>query len=161
MRSAPSQQVIDMRYTAWLAIPLLLCLQPATARDAAQDEREILRVEAALCRAFENGDAAALRRYLDETFTLTDSHGTVTDLAQNVAEVERGEPRYEVFRNHHQKVRLYGDAAITTGITTVKGHAGGTPFAADFQFTDTWVYRDGGWKMAASHASRLEARKSE
>lgn len=142
-------------------IPLLLSLPPAKARDAAQDEREILRVEEALCRAFENGDAAVLRRYLDRTFTLTDSRGTVSDFAQNVAEVERREPRYEVFRNHSQKVRLYGDAAITTGITTVKGHTGGTPFAADFQFTDTWVYRDGGWKMAASHASRLEARKAE
>lgn len=150
-----------MRYAAWLVIPLLLSLQTAMARDAAQDEREILRIEAALCGAFENGDAAVLRRYLDETFTLTDSRGVVTDLTHNVAEVERREPRYEVFRNHSQKVRLYGDAAITTGITTVKGLAGETPFAADFQFTDTWVYRDDGWKMAASHASRLEARKSE
>jgi hypothetical protein len=152
---------LDMRYAVWLTIPLLLSMQTAIARDAAQDEREILKIEAALCRAFESGDAAGLRRYLDETFTLTDSRGTVTDLAQNVAEVERGEPRYEVFHNHSQKVRLYGDAAITTGITTVKGHAGGAPFAADFQFTDTWVYRDGEWKMAASHASRLEAGKSE
>ena len=150
-----------MRYAVWLTIPLLLCLQTAMARDAAQDEREILRVEAALCRAFENGDAAVLRRYLHETFTLTDSRGAVTDLTQNVAEVERGEPRYEVFRNHGQKVRLYGDAAITTGITTVKGYAAGSSFAADFQFTDTWIYRDGGWKMAASHASRLEGRKPE
>lgn len=150
-----------MRYAGWLTIPLLLSLQTAAARDAAQDERDILRIEAALCRAFEQGDAAVLREYLDETFTLTDSRGAVTNLAQNVAEVQRREPRFEVFRNHGQKVRVYGDAAVTTGITTVKGTAGGTPFAADFQFTDTWVYRDGGWKMAASHASRLEPPKSE
>jgi ketosteroid isomerase-like protein len=150
-----------MRYAVGLSILWLLSLQTAMARDAARDEREILEVEAALCRAFENGDAAALRRYLDETFTLTDSRGTVTDLAQNLAEVERREPGYDVFRNHSQTVRLYGDAAITTGITTVKGRVGGTPFAAEFQFTDTWVYREGGWKMVASHASRLEAQKSE
>jgi ketosteroid isomerase-like protein len=146
-----------MRLAIWLSIPLSLLMPAAVARDAAQDEREILRVEAALCRAFEAGDAAALRRYLHATFTLTDSRGVVSDLEQNLGEVERREPRYQVFRNHSQKVRLYGDAAITTGITTVKGLAGGRPFAADFQFTDTWVYRDGSWKMAASHASRLEA----
>ena len=29
-------------------------------------------------------------------------------------------------------------------------------FAADFQYTDTWVRRDGRWKLAASHASRLQ-----
>jgi hypothetical protein len=145
-----------MRQALWLVLALWLPLGHVMARDADQDRRDILRVEAELCRAFEEGDAATLRRHLDETFTLTDSHGTLTDLTVNVDEVERREPRYDVFRNHGQQVRLYGDAAITTGITTVKGVANGIPFAADFQFTDTWIYRDGGWKMAASHASRLQ-----
>jgi hypothetical protein len=37
----------------------------------------------------------------------------------------------------------------------VKGRSAGEPFAADFQFTDTWIRRDGQWILAASHASRL------
>lgn len=131
----------------------------APARDTAQDEREILRVEATLCRAFENGDADALRRHLDESFTLIDSKGTVTDFRQNVAEVARRDPVYEVFRNHDQKIRLYGDAAIVTGITSIKGRSGTTAFAGEFRFTDTWVRVDGGWKLAASHASRLPAER--
>jgi ketosteroid isomerase-like protein len=122
------------------------------------DESELLRVEAILCAAFEAGDAQTLRRYVDATFTQTSSRGEVTDFAQNLAEVARREPRYEVFRNHDQKVRLYGDTAIVLGITTVKGTADGTPFAADFQYTDTWLRRGGTWKIAASHASRLPAK---
>jgi len=133
-----------------------LATATAQARDVAQDEREILRVEAEVCRAFEAGDADALRRYLDPTFTLVDSRGTVTDLAQNVAEVARREPVYEVFRNHDQKIRLYGDAAIVTGITSIRSRAGDSEvFEGGFRFTDTWVHRDGAWKLAASHASRL------
>lgn len=127
----------------------------AQAQDAARDEREILQVEAALCRAFETGDVQALRDGLDSTFTLTDSRGTVTDLDQNLAEVASGDPDYEVFRNHGQEIRLYGDAAIVTGITSIRSHSAGETFEGDFQFTDTWVRRDGGWKLAASHASRL------
>ena len=118
------------------------------------DESELLRVEAILCAAFEAGDAQTLRRYVDATFTQTSSRGEVTDFAQNLAEVARREPRYEVFRNHDQKLRLYGDAAVETGITTIKATADGKPFAADFQFTDTYIYRDGHWLLAASHASR-------
>jgi ketosteroid isomerase-like protein len=125
------------------------------ARDAKQDEREIRRVEAELCHAFEVGDAATLRKDMDATFTLTSSRGEVSDFAQNLAEVASREPRYEIFRNHDQKVRVYGDAAIVTGITTVQGSSKGEPFAADFQFTDTWVRRNGYWLLAASHASRL------
>lgn len=135
---------------------LLLVPAAAGARDVARAERELLRVEAALCHAFEAGDVGFLRGSLDRTFTLTDSHGEVTDYERNISDVARREPRYEVFRNHEQKVRLYGDAAVITGITTVKGTAGTDAFAADFQYTDTWIRRDDRWKLAASHASRLQ-----
>lgn len=144
----------------WLfAIAMAIMTPAAQAGDKARDEREILRVEAALCRAFETGNVAALRKGLDERFTLTDSSGKVTDLAQNLAEVERGDPAYDVFRNHGQSIRLYGDAALVTGITSIEGRSGGQAFAADFRFTDTWVRIGGQWKMAASHATRLPAAK--
>jgi len=147
-----------MNYAGLLTIGLYCIASSVHARDAAQDEREIRRVEAQLCHAFEIGDARTLRKDLDVTFTLTNSHGEVSDFAQNLAEVASREPRYEIFRNHDQQVRVYRDAAIVTGITTVKGTSKGDAFAADFQFTDTYVRRDGRWLLAASHASRLSAR---
>lgn len=147
---------------AWMSIPVLvLAMANAQARDAEQDERDILRAEAALCEAFESGDASYLRGALDPRFTLVDSRGTVTNLEQNLQEVRAREPRYETFRNHGQSIRLYGDTAIVIGITSVKGMAGGEPFQADFRFTDTWLRRDGRWLMAASHASRLPAAPEE
>jgi len=147
-----------MNYAGLLTIGLYCIASSVHARDAAQDEREIRRVEAQLCHAFEIGDAGTLRKDLDVTFTLTNSHGEVSDFAQNLAEVASREPRYEIFRNHDQQVRVYRDAAIVTGITSVKGTSKGDAFAADFQFTDTYVRRDGHWLLAASHASRLSAR---
>ena len=89
-----------------LGVVLAVTSAPTLARDTAQDEREILRVEKALCHAFEVGDAAYVREALDEHFVLTSSNGTVTDRAQNIAEVEKRDPSCEVFRNHDQKVRL-------------------------------------------------------
>ena len=149
-----------MKPEVCLTAMIALCwvAYPACASDAVQDEREIRRVEAELCKAFEDGDAKTLRKDLDATFTLTNSRGEISDFAQNLEEVAAREPRYEVFRNHDQNVRLYGDAAIVTGITTVKGRSKGEPFAADFQFTDTYVRRKGHWLLAASHASRLQAK---
>jgi ketosteroid isomerase-like protein len=143
------------RYVIASAVLFAACIGSSSAREAAQDEREILRVEAALCKAFEDGDAQTLRKDLDPGFTLTSSSGVVTDFEQNVAEVARRDPAYEIFRNHDQKVRLYGNAAIVTGITSIKGRSGGSVFEGDFQFTDTWIYGGGRWKLAASHASRL------
>lgn len=116
---------------------------------------DILRVEAELLHAWETGDAATLRRDLDPAFTLVDSKGTVTDFAANVAEVEKRDPAYTLFRNRDQAVRVYGDSAIVIGITRVEGFSGGAAFKAEFRFTDTWVKREGRWRLAASHATRL------
>jgi ketosteroid isomerase-like protein len=149
-----------VKYGIWLCAMFVFggITHSAWPRDLAGDEQEIRRVEAELCKAFEDGDAPTLRKDLDPTFTLTNSRGEVSDFAQNLDEVGKREPRYEVFRNHDQNVRLYGDAAIVTGITNVKGRSKGEPFTADFQFTDTYVRRKGRWLLAASHASRLQAK---
>jgi ketosteroid isomerase-like protein len=134
---------------------LMVIATTAAAVEPGQVMRDLLQVEAEACHAFEVGNAEALRRTLTADFTLVDSHGKVTDLEQNLAEVAAGEPFYEEFHNHDQQVRLYGDTALVVGITSVRGRAGGEPFAADFRYTDTWIHRKGKWLLAASHASRL------
>ncbi len=145
--------------TQWLVTTILaLAAGVAFARDASKDEGFILRAEAAICSAYESSDADVLRDDLDEHFTLTDSRGVVTSRDQEIAAVAKRDPVYLVFRNHDQKVRVYGDAAVVTGVTTTQGHSGGSTFEGDFAYTDTWIHLDGRWKLAASHASRLPAK---
>jgi ketosteroid isomerase-like protein len=127
----------------------------AARADAKADEALILERIHKACAAFEKGDADYLVEFLDESFTLTDTRGQVTTREQNLAEVRKREPRYDMFRNHGMKVRVYGDSAVVTGITSIKGTSGGAAFAVDVQFTDTLIKRDGKWRMVASHASPL------
>jgi ketosteroid isomerase-like protein len=130
----------------------------AMAAPGAGDEQALKRVEHELCEAFRTGDAATIARLEDETYTLTNSHAEVTTRADDIADAKKGETTYSEFRNHDTTVRVYGDAAIVLGITSVKGSSGGKAFQADFRFTDTYVRRADGWKIAASHASRIEAK---
>ena len=139
--------------SCWLGVAVLVA--QVTVAAPADDEREIRKVEAALCDAIRTGDAAAIGRLEDETYTLTNSKGEVTTRADDIADAKKG-VRYDEFRNHDQTIRLYGDAAIVLGVTSVKGSSGEKPFAADFRFTDTYVRRADGWKIAASHATRIE-----
>jgi ketosteroid isomerase-like protein len=122
----------------------------------ADDEREIERVERALCDAFRTGDAAAIEKLEDETYTLTNTRSEVTTRADDIADAKKGEIKYTEFRNHDTTMRLYGDAAIRLGITSIKGTSSGKAFALDVRFTDTYVKRADGWKIAASHATRIE-----
>jgi len=120
------------------------------------DVAAILKAEREIAAAFENEDADWLEKHLDPSFTLTGSTGKVTTRADEVADL-RGGTKYDVFRNRDSKVRLYGDAAVVTGITRVEGQAEGKPYKLDFQFTDTYIRKPEGWVMVASHASRLPA----
>jgi Domain of unknown function (DUF4440) len=141
--------------TGWLVAGLVFATTTAFARDRANDATEIRRVEKTLCEAFEKGEAKTLRQYLDPQFTQGTSRGEIEDFKQTVSEVEKRDPAYDEFRNHDQTVRVYDTAAIVIGITTVKGKSEGKEFAADFKYTDTYIYRDGHWWLAASHATRL------
>lgn len=136
----------------------LLCAvavnSPLRAQESA-DEAGLRRTEAALCEAFVKADEKTITRIEDERYTLTDSHGGVTGRDGDLGEAKKGDPRYSEFRNHSQKIRFYGDTAIINGITSLKGESGGKSFTGDFQFTDTWIKRNGEWKIVSSHASRL------
>ena len=149
-------QTLDtMMRRRWLLVLLLAIATTTSAREPGQSTRDLLKAEANACQAFETGHAEVLRHALTADFTLVDSHGKVTNLEQNLAEVAAREPFYEMFRNHDQRVRLYGDTALIVGITSIRGRAGGKPFVADFRYTDTWIRQGGEWRLAASHASRL------
>jgi len=139
------------RLPLWLLLagpfPLIANATPA------DDTAAILKAEADICTAFEHEDAHWLEQHLDPSFTLTSSTGKVTTRADEVADLRAG-TKYEVFRNRDSKVRVYGDAAVVTGITRVEGQADGKPYALDFQFTDTYIRKPEGWVLVASHASR-------
>ena len=135
-----------------------LAAPPFASAAPADDTREIERVERELLDAFRTGDAATIEKLEDETYTLVSTRGEVTTRADDIADAKKGEIRYTEFRNHHTTMRLYGDAAIRLGITSLKGTASGKPFALDVRFTDTYVRRADGWKIAASQATRIDTK---
>jgi len=141
--------------------PMLLSAVLVASVGVRASEREdvaaILQVERDICAAYEREDASWLAKHLPPTFTLTGSTGKVTTREEEVADLESG-TKYDVFRNRDSKVRLYGDAAVVTGITEVGGSSDGKPYKLEFQFTDTYVRTPAGWAMVASHASRLPAK---
>ncbi|TKR31052.1 nuclear transport factor 2 family protein [Luteimonas gilva] len=146
-----------MKSPLWLlCIASALAVGDAQARDPAQDKADLLHAEAALCLGSEQSDVQSKHEYMDETFIATSSRNEITGFADSIREAESRDPVYTEFRNHDQDVRLYGDAAVIVGITTVRGRSGNTAFSGDYRYTDTWIRRDGHWKLAASHSTKLK-----
>ncbi|MBA3713309.1 MAG: nuclear transport factor 2 family protein, partial [Pyrinomonadaceae bacterium] len=110
-----------------------------------------------LCKAFETADTDSLRKNMTEDFTLTSSNGSVTSLEDEINDLKSGKARYRVFENVDMKPRLYGNTAVVTGRTIIKGEYDKTAIEMEFQFTDTLIWKNGRWWMVASHASRMKS----
>jgi ketosteroid isomerase-like protein len=131
----------------------ILCAVPALAQGA--EEKAVLQAMVEWCAAAQKSDAAALERILLDDYTLTNSQGKISTKADDLAEAKKVDPKYEVLENRDMKVRIYGNSAVVTGRTRVKGVSGGQAFSADFQFTDTLIKVQGKWRPLASHVSRM------
>jgi len=143
-----------MRFKNLIAATLVaLAVHPVLG--ASTPEQEVMAVTQAACDAFRLRDLAALERLLAPDFTLVSSNSEIQSRAQSIQEVRDGDPQYERFENHGMTARIYGDAAVVQGITSLKGRSQGKPFAVDVRFTDTLIRTQGRWVIVVSHVTRI------
>lgn len=120
-------------------------------------EEHVMAVTQDACDAARERDVEALRRLLAPEFTLVGSNAVVQSRDEFLAEVESGDPEYDVFRNHDMTALVYDDAAVVQGITSLAGRANGEPFELTVRFTDTLIKVDGEWKLVVSHVTRISS----
>ena len=134
---------------------LLTTALPTLATQEQPDEKEkILALERQWCDAYLHADTAFLKRFVVDDFTLTSSQGRISTKADDLKELSTGTTKYEVFENRDMKVRIYGDTAVVTGTTVVKGVTNGKPYSTEVVFTDTLARINGEWRGVAGHVSK-------
>jgi ketosteroid isomerase-like protein len=117
----------------------------------------ILAYERAACAAYERNDAAAIDSLVHDSYTLTDSKGVITGKADDLRDARTRAIEFTTFHNEDMKVRIFGNSAVVTGRTILKGRAkDGSAVDIEVQFTDTVILIDGRWRIVAGHVSRLK-----
>lgn len=135
----------------------LLALAVSAPAHAGPDEDAIRGLADRIAQAWREGDAAFLDSVFDARYIHTNTRGLVTDRAFDLDEVRRRDPHFDTYTHSDVDVIVHGDSAIASGRTAVAGRYGDTPFALDLRFTDTFVRRDGVWRLAATHVTPLPA----
>jgi ketosteroid isomerase-like protein len=120
-----------------------------------QERQRVMQVTQDACVAFLKADVAAAEALLAPGFTLVNSSAVVQSREEVLAEIRNGDPVYDEFRNHSMSARVFGDAAIVQGITTVKGKSGGQSFDVNVRFTDTLIREKGKWRLVVSHVTAI------
>jgi ketosteroid isomerase-like protein len=139
---------------------LLVCPSASLpAGSAPREEQRVMQVTQDACRAFLDADLAAAEALLAPGFTLVNSNATVQSREEVLAEIRNRDPVYDEFRNHDMTARVFGDAAVVQGITTVRGKSGPHVFDVNVRFTDTLIREKGKWRVVVSHVTAIPAKQ--
>src|SRR2546422_4553741 len=84
-------------------------------------EQTLLQLERDWEQANAKNNLAALDRILAPEFVNTDSDGRLTTRAEAIARRKSGAVKFAAFTQDDYTVHLFGDTAIVTGRSTIKG----------------------------------------
>jgi uncharacterized protein (TIGR02246 family) len=130
---------------------------PAAATTPASTEnveQTIRSLENERAQAIVRGDTATLERIYADDFSNVGSSGAIRNKAQLIEDNKSGALKVESQTLDNVDVRVYGDAAIVTGLATLKGQDKGRDISGQFRFTRVYVKRNGQWQMVVAHNSR-------
>jgi ketosteroid isomerase-like protein len=103
------------------------------------------------------GDAARVEERLDPGLLLVDvNSGAVSDRSGLVAALRDGALAFERLELVERATRVYGDAAIVVGRTSMAGSLAGTAFAVASRYTHVFVRGEAGdWRLASGQGTPI------
>jgi ketosteroid isomerase-like protein len=118
-------------------------------------EDEVLRVEREFSQAIVKNDAEAVGRFLADDWIIIDPDGGIIDRTTFLGVLKSGVLTHEMMESDDTRVRIYGNTAIVTALTTTKGKFSGQAFTTQERATDVFVKQNGQWQCTLSHLTRF------
>jgi len=153
-----------MRWTSVMAILVLapplfvLGQEQSTSRDQRGGvEQAIKQLDNERIRAQIEADAVALDRIYADDFIGVGPSGTVRTKSQVISDFTSGDLKFQSIVTDEVQVRVYDNAAVETGLSTMTGQDKGKAVPNDTRFTRVWVKLQGRWRLVANHYSSRAA----
>ena len=116
-------------------------------------EQVIRKLDNERIQAQIHADAAALERIYADDFIGVGPSGTVRTKPQVISDFTSGDLKFQSITTDEVLVRVYGNAAVETGRSTMDGQDKGKAVPRDTRFTRVWVKQQGHWRLVANHYS--------
>jgi uncharacterized protein (TIGR02246 family) len=147
----------SMRQT--LAVVVLLALAAAAQNEngggpeKTRIQQTIRKLDDERIQAQIHANAAAIDRLYAGDFIGVGPSGTVRTKPQVIADFTSGTLKFQSITTDDVQVRVYGNTAVETGRSTMKGQDKGNAVPQDTRFTRVWVKQQGRWRLVANHYS--------
>ncbi len=123
------------------------------AANTPSPEESVLQFEKDWTAALAKHDLPFLRQAEADEYTYTDPAGHVSHKEDELARMEFEDIHIASFTVSDEKVQMYGDVAIVTGQTALKGTDEGDNITGQYRWTDIFIHRHGTWQVVASQAA--------
>ena len=118
-------------------------------------EDELLRIEEAFAEAIVRNDLESIGRLVADDWVVIDPNGEIVDRTRFFEVIKSGALTHDTMDSEDFRVRVYGDSAVVTAITSTKGKFMGEEFITRERATDVFVKREGRWQCVLTHLTRL------
>jgi ketosteroid isomerase-like protein len=122
-------------------------------RDKMQEE--LVNLEKEFAQAIVKNDAEAIGQFLADDWIIIDPDGGIIDKAHFLGVIKSGTLTHEMMESDDVSVRIYGDSAVVTGLTTTKGKFMTQEFSTRERATDVFVKQNGRWQFVFSQLTRF------
>jgi ketosteroid isomerase-like protein len=119
------------------------------------EEDEFLKLEKAFAEAIVKNDLEAVGRLVADDWIIIDPNGEIVDRSRFFEVIKSGALTHEMMESEDLRVRVYGESAVVTAITSAKGKFMGQEFITQERATDVFVKRDGRWQCVLTHLTRF------
>src|SRR6187200_1378769 len=127
--------------------------QSAMASHRTSVEEAIRKLDNERIQAQIHADATALDRIYSADFIGVGPSGTVRTKPQVISDFTSGDLKFQSISTDEVQVRVYENAAVETGLSTMVGQDKGKTVPRDTRFTRVWVKQQGRWRLVANHYS--------
>jgi ketosteroid isomerase-like protein len=125
-------------------------------RTLTSSEEEKLRdIERQAREASLSGDCKFFDALMADDYLGIDPRGRVTNKAQALESRSAGTVRYHSITADDVRIRMYGNIAIVTGCSHVKGQEKGKETAGDYRYTRVYLRQQGRWQTVSSQSTGI------
>jgi len=118
-------------------------------------DEELLKLEKAFAAAIVKNDLEGIGRLVADDWIIVDPNGEIVDRTRFFEVIKSGALTHDVMESEDFRVRVYGDSAVVTAITSSKGKFMGQEFSTRERVTDVFVKREGRWRCVLTHLTRF------
>lgn len=144
-----------IRKISLLSFVLMLMVAFSASAIAQSAEEELKKLEMDRAAAVIKGDAATLEKQTADDYTFINSNGQMADKSQLLSAIKSGQSKLTMDDISDMKVRVYGNIAVITGKSNVKGTLNGKDATGQMVFTRVWEKKGGHWQTVALQQTKV------